>query len=243
MTSQRLPGKVLMDLHGVPMVGRVVERTRSAGLVDDIWIACTDRRDDDPLAAYAESIGCRVFRGSEQDVLSRFVAIAGLTSADRFVRLTADCPLLDGAVIDRVVGTLAGGDGLDYVANVLERSFPRGLDVEAFTRDALMRLDRLGVSEQSREHVTVAARMEHPEAFVMRNVRAATDDSDLRWTVDTMDDLEFVRVIYRALSLDRGSRPYGDLVRWCRANATWIRKDEPHHTWDPSRRVSSQMGG
>jgi spore coat polysaccharide biosynthesis protein SpsF len=236
MSSRRLPGKVLADLGGAPMLGRVVDRARAARRIDEVWVACTDRRVDDLIESYCRDAGVSLFRGSEGDVLDRFVGTMDQARGEVAVRLTADCPLLDPAVIDRVVDELVTNQpGTDYVANVLERSFPRGLDVEAFTRGALNRMDRLGTGPEAREHVTIPVRREHQAAFAVRNVRSDSDDSDLRWTVDTEDDLGFVRLIYRTLGLADRSLPYQDLVRWCRANDGWIRRDDPGRTWDPGR--------
>lgn len=243
MTSSRLPGKVLADIEGVPMLGRVVERVRRSRLVFSVVVASTDRREDDPVAAWCASAGVVVFRGSETDVLGRFVGAAARAGADVIIRITADCPLLDALVLDRTIEELVDHPGTDYASNVIERSYPRGLDVEVFTREALARMDRLGGSAASREHVTVPVRLEHPNAFMVRHVRHPVDDSDLRWTVDTSEDLEFVRLVYRALGL--GERPvrHPAIVAWCRSNERWARRDEPAHTWDPSREGSAPTTG
>jgi spore coat polysaccharide biosynthesis protein SpsF (cytidylyltransferase family) len=237
MTSTRLPGKVLADLGGAPMLARVVSRAAAASLVDQVVVACSDRPTDDPIAAWCRRGSVPVFRGSETDVLARFVGAAAATHADLVVRLTADCPFLDPAVIDLVVGELIADPELDYAANVLERSFPRGLDVEAFTRDALSRMDRLGRSPAAREHVTIGPRLEHLEAFRSRSVRADRNDSDLRWTVDTPLDLEFARAAYSAGPIEDGD--YRALVKWCRLHPELTRRDD-HETWDPTRAAKAE---
>ena len=242
MGSTRLPGKVLADLAGEPMLDRVVERVRRARRVNAVWVASSANRPDDPIAARCRILGVPVFRGSDHDVLGRFVGAAQESRADVVVRLTADCPLLDGAIIDRVVAEVVSHDGTDYASNVTARSFPRGLDVEAFTREALARMDQLGQSPAAREHVTIPVRLEHPEAFRCRTVRNEVDDSDLRWTVDTPEDLEFVRRAYRALGLAARIGSYRELVSWCRANPQWTRRDEGT-TWDPSRLGSITIEG
>jgi len=241
MTSTRLPGKVLADLAGAPMLARVAERVALTHRLDRIWIACTDREADLPLEECARRLGLPVFRGSESDVLGRYRGCAQAAAADVIVRVTADCPLLDPDVIDRVVDMLVTRN-VDYAANVLERSFPRGLDVEAFTYDALVRMDQLGTSAAAREHVTIPVRLEHPECFTALNVRSPTDDSDLRWTVDTPEDLAFARLIYRTLGLTGRAIGYQDLVRWCRANQAWARRDDGENTWDPSRLARRAAG-
>jgi spore coat polysaccharide biosynthesis protein SpsF (cytidylyltransferase family) len=233
MTSSRLPGKVLMDLGGVPMLARVVERAAAASLVDLVVVACTNRPEDDPIADWCAGANVAVFRGSEADVLGRFVGAAAVARADLIVRLTADCPFLDPAVIDLVAGALIAHPDADYAANVLERSYPRGLDVEAFTRDALLRMDRLGRSPAAREHVTIGPRLEHQEAFRSRSVRADRDDSDLRWTVDSAADLEFARAAYRAAPMADGD--HRALISWCRQHPELARRDDHDQTWDPTR--------
>lgn len=233
MTSSRLPGKVLADLDGAPMLARVVERVRRARLVTAVVVACTERPDDDPVAAWGRAAGVPVFRGSEADVLARFVGAAAMTDADVVVRITADCPLIDPDVLDRVIEELLDHPGTDYASNVMERSYPRGLDVEAFTRVALARMDRLGRSAAAREHVTIPVRLEHPDQFRVRHLRHPVDDSDLRWTVDTPDDLEWARGVYRALGLGERRMNHTAIAAWCRSNEGWARRDEPGHTWDP----------
>ena len=239
MRSTRLPGKVIADLAGQPMVTRVVARARAAERVDDVWVACSDHQADEPLVSHCRAAGIALFRGAEGDVLGRYLAAAAAASAEVVVRLTADCPLIDPQTISAVVDALGrGGDAVDYASNVLERTFPRGLDVEAFSIEALSRMDRLGRTASAREHVTLGPRVEHPQAFSSRQVQAAVNDSDLRWTVDTAADLEHVRRIYRELDLARGIRPYRDVVRWCREHPKAARRDQPEQTWDPRPRPS-----
>ena len=145
----------------------------------------------------------------QNDVLGRYLGAAQHAGAERIVRVTSDCPLLDPAVIDAVVAEC--GNAADYASNTQRRTFPRGLDVEAFHRDTLERLARLASSNSAREHVT-AFLLERPELFEVRDVIAERDDSDLRWTVDAPDDLALVRTLYDLLDLQDGIRPYGELV-------------------------------
>lgn len=214
MGSSRLPGKVLRDLAGDTMLARVVQRVRAARSISQIVIATTTADIDDAVAREAARLGCGMFRGSETDVLARYHGAARAFDADRIVRMTSDCPLLDPAVIDAVVSTL--GPDLDYVSNTHHRSYPRGLDVEAFHRDTLERMARLATSEPAREHVTAYV-MERPDLFVTRQIQADSDDSDLRWTVDAPDDLALVRTLYDLLDLGRDHRPYRELVQVVRA--------------------------
>ena len=219
MGSSRLPGKVLMDLAGDTMMARVVERVRAATTIDEIVIATTTRRTDDAIVREAKRIGATTYRGSEDDVLARYVGAARATSAEVVVRLTSDCPLLDPDVIDTVVAECRAD--VDYASNTQRRTYPRGLDVEVFHRDTLERVARMATSDQAREHVT-AFLVERPELFEVRDVIASTDDSDLRWTVDAPDDLALVRNLYELLDLQTGPRPYRELVEAVRARPGFV---------------------
>ncbi len=214
MGSSRLPGKVLTDIDGDTMLARVVTRLRAARRIDAIVIATSIAAGDDAIVREAGRLGTGVFRGSESDVLARYLGAAKTYRADAIVRVTADCPLLDPGVVDAVVAAL--GDDVDYASNTHVRTYPRGLDVEALHRDALVRIGRLGTSAAAREHVTAFV-MEQPSLFRTRQVCAATDDSDLRWTVDTTDDLALVRELYAELALGTELRAYRDVVDHVRA--------------------------
>jgi spore coat polysaccharide biosynthesis protein SpsF len=209
MGSSRLPGKVLADLGGATMLARVVQRLRAAHRLADIVVATSTGADDDDVVREAGRLGAGVHRGSQSDVLARFLGAARLHRADAIVRVTADCPLLDGEVVDRVIAALS--DAVDYASNTHERSYPRGLDTEALHRDTLERIARLGTSAAAREHVTAFV-MEAPQLFRTAQVRAEHDDSDLRWTVDTADDLAMVRALYSELGLASAPLPYRDVV-------------------------------
>ncbi len=215
MGSSRLPGKVLAEIAGDTMLARVVARLRTARTIDEIVIATTTAATDDRVAREAERIGAGVFRGSEHDVLARYAGAALAARADVIVRVTSDCPMLDPGVVDRVVEAL--DRDVDYASNTQIRSFPRGLDVEALHADVLARIARLGRSPAAREHVTALV-AEHPAWFAVRQVCADRDDSDLRWTVDTDDDLALVRALYTRCRLAAGPRgSYLDVVDVVRA--------------------------
>lgn len=199
MGSTRLPGKVLMDISGKSMLQWVVTRARRARTVDEVMVATSELPADDAVVHGAEAIGAPSFRGSEDDVLDRYANAAAATGADVIVRLTADCPLIDPGIIDLVVGTFLNWlPGVDYASNTLERTFPRGLDVEAFSHRALERARLEARKPYERAHVTPYLYM-HPEHFVLRAIRANQDHSDHRWTVDTPEDLAVIRGIVQAL--------------------------------------------
>jgi spore coat polysaccharide biosynthesis protein SpsF len=213
MGSSRLPGKVLCDLGGATMLARVVARLRGARRIDDIVVATSGAAGDDAVVHAAEQLCVGWHRGSESDVLARFLGAARAYDASTVVRVTADCPLLDAAVVDQVIDALTAE--VDYASNTHARRFPRGLDVEALHRDTLERIARLGTSAAAREHVTAFV-MEAPALFRVAQVGAEHDDSDLRWTVDTEEDLAMVRTLYGELGLAT-PRPYREVVAAVRA--------------------------
>ncbi len=200
MQSTRLPGKVLADVAGAPLLMRVVERAQRASLLDAVVVATSEAEADDCIARFCQEHSLQCFRGSEGDVLDRYHEAALHFNAEVIVRLTADCPLLDPLVIDRVVQTFSEGS-VDYVSNTLECTYPDGLDTEVFSRDCLARARRLAQMKSEREHVT-AYIVKHPESFALGGVRNAVNLSHMRWTVDEPEDLEFVRAIYLARGPD-----------------------------------------
>ena len=233
--SSRLPGKVLADLDGDTMLARVVSRLQAARTIDDIVIATTTKSSDDPVVAEASRLGVHAWRGSEQNVLARYIGAARTFKAGAVVRVTSDCPLLDPETIDRVVNALRAST-VDYASNTHVRSYPRGLDAEAFYLETLERIFNLATSEAAKEHVT-AYLMEKPDAFAISHVTADVDDSDLRWTVDTEEDLALVRALYAQLGLGRTFAPYREVVAAVRARPELaaINSQITQKNWQDSR--------
>jgi len=213
MGSSRFPGKVLEDLWGRPMLWHVVNRVRKAKRVGKVVVATTDLAVDDPIARFCEREGFGVFRGSEQDVLDRFYQAARSAEADVVVRITADCPLIDPSVIDRVLRRFERGD-CDYASNILRYTYPDGLDTEVFSFVALERAWREARKPSEREHVTPYLRT---EKFRTANVESELPVSPdkYRWTVDHPADLAFVRQVYGAFSKngDFGFREVFDVLK------------------------------
>src|SRR3954471_4000292 len=164
MTSTRLPGKVLADLEGRPLLERELERLARSALTDEVVLAVTTNPDDEPLVDLARRLGLRLYRGSEHDVLSRYAGAAREAQADLVFRVTSDCPLIDPGEVDAVIAALAERrETCDFASNRLEPQLPRGLDVEALYRDVLERMDRMATSRPAREHVTWFAYAERPD--------------------------------------------------------------------------------
>ncbi|HVL68439.1 MAG TPA: glycosyltransferase family protein [Vicinamibacterales bacterium] len=203
MSSTRLPGKVLAEIAGEPMLALVSRRVRSAKTLDQVVIATSTSSADDAVEAVCRERGIAVFRGSEEDVLDRYRGAAEFADAATVVRVTADCPLIDPQVIDLVVDEFRKG-GADYVSNTIQRTYPDGLDTEVMSRAALERAWSEAVLQSEREHVTPYI-WKHPELFPQRQVVQAADLSALRWTVDEPRDLELVREVCRRLPADRAS--------------------------------------
>jgi len=216
MSSSRLPGKILADIAGQPMLQRVFVRTSRAATVTETVFATTTDPSDDPVAEYCDFSGIPFTRGSLYDVLDRYYQTAKQAKADVVVRVTADCPVIDPGLIDDVVRTLleTGDSRFDFVANRLpppyRRTYPIGLDVEACTYDVLEKAWKDGKESQHREHVmpylyegvelrNINRQLQtgiSPRGFNIALLHHTTDFDDYRWTVDTPEDLEFMRQVY-----------------------------------------------
>lgn len=193
-SSTRFPGKVLAPLLGEPMILRQIERLRRSKRIDVLVVATSVDSSDDALVDVLESAGVNVRRGPLDDVVARFRLVVSEFAPDTIVRLTADCPLADPDVIDQVIDNhIASGN--DYTSNTLPPTFPDGLDVECVSATAFQRLTTLPLTPREREHVTIGI-YGRPDQFTRGTVEQEPDRSDLRWTVDVPDDLEFVRAIY-----------------------------------------------
>jgi spore coat polysaccharide biosynthesis protein SpsF len=224
MGSTRLPAKVLEDIAGQPMLARVVERAGRAERVDEVVVATSLDPDDAPIEALCRARGWACFRGSLHDVLDRYRGAARMHEADTIVRVTSDCPLIDPGTIDDVVARRAaqdgGDDGCDYASNTIEpRTFPRGLDAEAFTADALDSAWRDDRDPASREHVTPFL-YRHPDRFRLLRVSTEPDRSWMRWTVDVAEDLELVRILYAETGTDA---PWIDVALAMESHPEWGR--------------------
>lgn len=220
MSATRLPGKVLLDIAGEPMLVRVVERAQHAQTVDQVLVATSLDKLDDPIASLCQQREYPIFRGSLQDVLDRYYQAAMASSADVVIRITADCPIIDPAVIDQTVAAFYGVRSslisetettdfvliengnvpvYDFVANRLpppwKRTFPIGLDTEVCSFSALEIAWREADHPYHREHV-MPYLYENGDKFKILLVNHDPDYGHLRWTVDTPQDLELLRQIY-----------------------------------------------
>jgi spore coat polysaccharide biosynthesis protein SpsF len=194
MGSTRLPGKVLLDLGGQTMLARVVRRAQRALLLNEVTVACSTLPQDNVIVKECEALGVRCFRGSDSDVLDRFHGAAATFKPDAVVRITSDCPLIEPEIIDKVIDAFLRS-GADYASNTIDRSYPRGLDTEICKTSCLDRAWQEAHEPHQRVHVTPYL-YEMPHLFKNVQVRGETDLNELRWTVDTGEDYEFVSAIY-----------------------------------------------
>jgi spore coat polysaccharide biosynthesis protein SpsF len=199
MTSTRLPGKVLREVLGKPLLEYQIERLLRVKLADGIVIATTVNQVDDSIVELCNRLGISYFRGSEKDVLARYYGAARAHKAGAVVRITSDCPLIDPAVIDRVIQAYQGHLGMfDYVSNCLERTYPRGMDTEVFSFLALEEAFEEAKLEPDREHVTPFI-YHHSERYRLGSVANSVNQSHHRWTVDTQEDFDLIQRVLETL--------------------------------------------
>jgi spore coat polysaccharide biosynthesis protein SpsF len=211
MGSTRLPGKVLEPIAGRPALARIVERLRASRALDDVAVLTSVDAGDDPIAELCRSRRIHCVRGSEHDVLDRFHMAANELGVERVVRVTADCPLIDPQVVERLLALAAQEPEAAYVSvatgaigsDAGYRRYPDGLDAETFTAATLADAWAEAEDPYEREHVTPFIRR-RPERFPAATLEAEHDMGDERWTVDYPADLELVRALYGRLGGSRG---------------------------------------
>lgn len=199
--STRLPGKVLKKILGRPMLWYQIDRLKQSKLIEQIVIATTRRKEDQQIVDFCKenAVDFYFYRGSAEDVLDRYYQAARKFKADPIVRITADCPLIDPKVSDKVIKYyLENSDKFDHVSNDGSPTYPDGLDTEIFSFAALEKAWREARKTSEREHVTPYI-WNHPEIFRLGTVKNDVDLSYMRWTVDEERDLKFVREVYRNL--------------------------------------------
>jgi Spore coat polysaccharide biosynthesis protein F, CMP-KDO synthetase homolog len=222
MSSSRLPGKVMRDLGGKPMLERVIDRVSRSRYISGLVVASTDDPADDPIADFCAQKGTPLFRGSLYDVLDRFYQCARQYQADVIVRVTADCPMIDPVEIDRVIAAFLEG-GCDFAANRLpppeKRTSPIGMDTEVCNFAALEQAWQHASEKFEREHV-LPYLYDTPERFRVRVVETSPDMGRLRFTVDTEEDLQIARAIYAAFA-NEDTFGLEDLLRMSARHPQW----------------------
>ncbi|MBI1911712.1 MAG: glycosyltransferase family protein [Deltaproteobacteria bacterium] len=215
MSSTRLPGKVMKEICGKPILWHVVNRLKSAKLVDDIVIATTTEASDNVIENWCNDNNVFCHRGSLNDVLERYYEAARKFNASTIVRITADCPLLDPSLVDSIIKKFSLG-GYDHVS-VDSNSFPDGLDAEVFPFEALEEAHLNAKLASEREHVTPYI-WKNPQIFRLSGVKSPLDLSGMRWTVDDEKDFRLVTEIYEGLKDEGFVFPMSTIVRFLHNN-------------------------
>lgn len=221
MTSTRLPGKVLKEVLGKPLLEYQIERLKRVRSADELVIATTVNETDEPIVALCRKLSVEAFRGSEDDVLERYYEAAKKYGADAVVRVTSDCPLIDPAVVDEVIRAfLDNQPTCDYVSNSLERTYPLGLGCELFSMSVLVEANREASRQPEREHVTPFI-YHRPDRYNCLNVAYHEDQSRYRWTVDTAEDFELIRRLLEALYPQQPAFTLEDCLQLMAAHPDW----------------------
>ncbi|MGG3804442.1 cytidylyltransferase domain-containing protein [Metabacillus fastidiosus] len=195
MGSTRLPGKILKTINGKTLLEYQIERVKQAKTIEQIIVATTTRENDQLIVDLCRKIGVDYYRGSEEDVLSRYYEAAKNFNVQVIVRLTSDCPIIDPEVIDKVVNRYMNDQlSTDYVSNTLDRTYPRGLDTEVFSLRALEKVHQEAFLQRDREHVT-SYFYTNPDLFKLQSVKNKYNYENYRWTVDTEEDFELIQLI------------------------------------------------
>jgi spore coat polysaccharide biosynthesis protein SpsF len=198
MSSQRLPGKVLREVSGKPLLSYTLERMARCQSVDEILVATSDQLSDDSVARFCELYGVACYRGSLDDVAGRFVRAAMQYHLDVFVRVNGDSPLLDQQLIDHGVTVFCNGD-FDLVTNVFPRTYPKGFSVEVIGVSALRRAYSAMMDEADHEHVTRYF-YQHPESFCIQNFSFHQNCSNQQLSIDTVKDLKLFEAMVAAMT-------------------------------------------
>ncbi len=231
MTSSRLPGKVLLEADGLPMLGHLIGRLKKVPSLDAIVVATTVNSQDDVLAAYAASQGVACFRGSEEDVMSRVIGAAESVQADIVVEITGDCPIIDPQVVEQTV-RLFLNNPCAYASNVQVRSYPVGMDTQVFRLDTLKKSFAMTAERLDREHVSRHMRL-NPDIFPQLHLVASPDMDwpELGLTLDERADYELLKKIIEYFAPNRlfGCREVIRLLEdvhpeWVELNRTVRRK-------------------
>ena len=199
MGSTRLPGKILKSVLQKTLLEYEVERLKRIKTPHQIVVATTTDKKDDAVEELCKKIKVETFRGSESDVLSRYFEAAKRFKANVVVRITADCPLIEPEIVDQAIQIfLQSATSAAYVSNTIHRTFPRGLDVEVFSFEALKNAHENAKDQADREHVTPFIKR-HTDLPNLKNILNDKDFSHYRWTVDTPEDFELIKRVLEAL--------------------------------------------
>lgn len=214
MTSSRLPGKVLMESCGRPMLQHMIERLKRSKELDDVVVATTINADDDPIVALCGKLECHFYRGSEEDVLLRVLEAAEAYHADLIIETTGDCPLIDWRHIDYLVKKYQENE-FDFVSNCTERTFPDGFDIRVFSTKALRKVSEMTSDPLDREHVAVFF-PKHTELFKCYNWKAENEEnrSDIEVTLDEIGDYKLLNAVLEGLYKNNPEFSCTDVIKY-----------------------------
>ena len=216
MSSTRLPGKAMAEINNFPMIYWQIKRIEKAKLISGICVAISEDPTDDLLFNFLAAHKIEVVRGDLDNVLERFKKVIDSSSQDNFIRLTGDCPLAMPQLIDEMVKEFSRHN-FDYFSNSLIPTFPDGLDIEIFTREAFTKLSEFELTPQEIEHVTLGI-YNRQEEFRVSNFKDYTNRSSFRWTVDYPEDLDFVRSVYSHFKGRESIFGYEEVLEFLRSN-------------------------
>jgi spore coat polysaccharide biosynthesis protein SpsF len=224
MGSTRLPGKVLKEILGRPILELQLERLEKLKEVDEIVVATSTNAEDNAIENFCSDRKIEFFRGHPTDVLSRFYEAAAKQRADVVIRSTGDCPLIDPGLCDQVIGRFLELKDFIYVANVGadQRTFPRGLDIEVFSFKALEQAHKEASSPSDREHVTLYVSRKAQSEKKFEVVRNSVDYSKHRWTVDTAEDFELIKRIFEELYPRKKNFNWKDVLQLLSVHPDWV---------------------
>jgi spore coat polysaccharide biosynthesis protein SpsF len=219
MGSTRLPGKILKEVLGKPLLKYQIERIKKVKSIDQIVVATTNKEEDNQIVEFCIEQSLPYYRGSEEDVLERYFQTALQFNADIIVRLTSDCPIIDPNIIENVINYYMQNE-FDYVSNTLKRTFPRGMDTEVFSFKVLKKAFIKADEPHFREHVTPYLYL-NPNIFKLGSIESDFNNSQYRLTVDTTEDFNLIQKIIKELYPDNGEFSLEEVIKWLKSNPDW----------------------
>lgn len=224
MGSTRLPGKILKEVNNRPLLSYQLERLNTSEYINQIVIATTIKKQDYIIEKFCNDKKIPVYRGSESDVLARYYEAALEFKADIIVRITSDCPIIDAKVVDRTIKYFVEHE-YDYVSNTIDRTYPRGMDTEVFSFKALEKAYIESFLNRDREHVT-AYFYSNPQKFKIGSVKNESNFSKYRWTVDTVEDFELIKLIIEKLYKENPHFTMNEAISLMEQNPNWYKINE-----------------
>lgn len=220
MGSTRLPGKILKEVNGKPLLLHQIERLMRSKLINNLIIATTLNEQDDEVVDFCRKHNIDYYRGSEDNVLERYYKTWEQYGGEAIVRLTSDCPIIDPEIVDKTIQYFLD-NSYDYVSNTVKRTFPRGLDTEIFSSKTLKLAYEQAMLDRDKEHVT-AYIYTHLTDFNIGHYKNDKDLSAYRWTVDTEEDFELIKRILEAFDGQEEKLTLNSAAKLMEENPSWI---------------------